>query len=55
MSRQINNKSKEEIISNIIQKLVVATQKLAKTTTLQTVVVTRKLAKPTTLLCFSRT
>jgi hypothetical protein len=55
MSQQIGNKSKEKIISNIIQKLVVVTQKLAKTTALQIVVVTQKLAKTTTLLCCART
>jgi hypothetical protein len=34
MSRQIGNKRKEKIISNIIQKLVVVTPKLVKMTTL---------------------
>jgi hypothetical protein len=51
MSRQIDNKSKEKIIINIILKLMGVSQKLTKTTALQTVVVTQKLAKTTTLLC----
>jgi hypothetical protein len=54
MSQQIG-KSKGKIISNIIRKLLVVTQKLAKTMALQTVVVTWKLAKTIALLCCSQT